>query len=61
MKINCISCGHKVDVSEAYDDYEGQIKCFVCDALLEINTGEGKLKSIRMGSTLPNSSQEATI
>ena len=52
MKINCISCGHKVDVSDAYDDYEGQIKCFVCDSLLEINTSEGQLKSIRISEIL---------
>jgi len=46
MKINCISCGHKVDIGDAYDDYEGQIKCYVCGAILEIKTEDAMLKSV---------------
>ena len=46
MRIICLSCGHKVDVGNTYDDYEGQIKCAVCGALLKIKTEEGKLKSV---------------
>jgi len=46
MRIICLSCGHKVDVDNTYDDYEGQIKCVVCGALLKIKTEEGKLKSV---------------
>lgn len=31
MKINCLSCGFKVDLDEdAYADYEGQVKCYTC-------------------------------
>jgi DNA-directed RNA polymerase subunit N (RpoN/RPB10) len=45
MKINCLSCGHKVELDDAYDDYAGQVKCFACGAILEIKTAEGKLKS----------------
>lgn len=48
MKINCISCGHKVDLGDAYDDYEGQVKCYVCGNILEIRTMEGRVKSVRM-------------
>ena len=47
MKINCLSCGFKVDLDDTYDDFEGPIKC-LCGALLEIRTEEGMLKSIRM-------------
>jgi len=47
MKINCLSCGHKIDLDDAYDDYEGTVKCFTCGALLEISTEEGKLKSVK--------------
>ena len=25
-------CGHSVDLHRDYDDYEGQVKCFVCGA-----------------------------
>ncbi|MDP2896852.1 MAG: hypothetical protein Q8Q12_09885 [bacterium] len=46
MKINCLSCGHKVDLDHVYDDYAGQVKCFACGALLEIRTEGGHLKSV---------------
>ena len=52
MKINCVSCGHKVDLSDAYYDFGGQIKCYVCGTLLEINTSGGQLKSIRVAHLL---------
>ena len=52
MKINCLSCGHKVDIGDAYDDYEGQIKCYVCGAILEIKTEEGNLKSVRLSDNI---------
>ncbi|MFP3870135.1 MAG: hypothetical protein ACLFVT_04535 [Syntrophobacteria bacterium] len=51
MKINCVSCGHQVDLDEAYDDYNGPIKCFVCGALLEIKTKQGSLKSVNFADT----------
>ena len=46
MKINCLSCGHKVDLGDAYSDYAGQVKCLVCGARLEIRTEEGSVKSV---------------
>ena len=46
MRINCLSCGHAVDLDDAYEDYEGKIKCFACGAVLEIRAQEGKLKSV---------------
>jgi ribosomal protein S27E len=48
MKINCISCGHKFDLGDAYDDYEGQVKCYVCGNILEIRTLEGSVKAVRV-------------
>jgi len=51
MKINCVSCGHKVDLDDAYDDYAGQIKCFACGAMLEIKIEAGKPKSIKLAWT----------
>lgn len=52
MKINCLSCGHNVDVSEAYDDYTGVVKCFACQALLEIKTENGCLRSVQLANSL---------
>jgi hypothetical protein len=44
MKLNCLSCGHSIDLRDAYDDYEGQVKCFACEALLNIRTADGQVK-----------------
>jgi DNA-directed RNA polymerase subunit RPC12/RpoP len=47
MKINCLGCGFKVDLSPAYDDYVGQIKCFACGAIMEIATQQGEVRAVR--------------
>lgn len=53
MKINCIACGHNFDVDEAYDDYEGPVRCWVCGTLLEIKTEEGSIRRMRVGGNAP--------
>lgn len=58
MKINCLSCGHKVDLDDVYDDYEGQIKCLACGALLEIRTEDGSLKAVKFVKLVPRPSLE---
>jgi hypothetical protein len=40
MKINCLCCGHSIELGEAYSDYDGQVKCYACSALLEIKLEE---------------------
>ena len=47
MKINCLSCGHKVALDDAYDNYEGQVKCYACSAMLAIKTEEGNVKAVQ--------------
>jgi len=47
MKINCLSCGFQVELDETYEDYAGQIRCYVCNATMDIRTEEGKLKSAK--------------
>ena len=47
MKVNCLACGHSVDLDDDYGDYAGLIKCFVCSALLDIVTEEGRIKAVR--------------
>ena len=47
MKINCLSCGLKMDLADAYDNYEGQVKCFACGATLEIKTEEGNVRAVK--------------
>ena len=56
MKLNCLSCGHSVDLHRDYDDYEGQVKCFVCGALLTIHTEDGHIKSVTLSSRQTQSS-----
>jgi ribosomal protein S27E len=46
MKINCISCGHNLVVDDAYDDFEGLFKCYICGGLLKLKTADGKIKSV---------------
>lgn len=48
MTINCLNCGHGFDVGEAYDDYQGQVKCWVCGALLELCSQDGAIKSLKL-------------
>ena len=44
MKLNCLSCGHSLDLHSDYDDYEGMVKCYVCGVLLMIRTEDGHMK-----------------
>jgi len=47
MKINCLSCGHNIDLDDAYaDHYEGEIRCFGCNAALEIRTEQGAIRCV---------------
>jgi len=45
MKVNCLGCGFKVDLAEAYDNYVGPIKCFACGAIMEIATQQGSVRA----------------
>jgi predicted RNA-binding Zn-ribbon protein involved in translation (DUF1610 family) len=58
MRINCLACGHKVELDEAYDDFEGPVKC-LCGAMLDLRTEEGKLKAIKVAEPLPRPSSRA--
>jgi hypothetical protein len=50
MKLNCLSCGHCIDLRNDYGDYNGQVKCFVCGALLTIRTEDGQVRSVTLPS-----------
>ena len=47
MKINCIHCGHSFPLSDAYDDFEGPVKCPTCRGILEIRAQNATLKMER--------------
>jgi len=62
MKVNCISCGHTLSLDEAYDDYLGFVKCYVCGKLLEIRTAQGKIVAVNFGQLsqpIPSSAGES--
>jgi hypothetical protein len=46
MKINCVSCGHNMTLDDAYDNFEGMFKCWVCSGLLQLKIVEGEVKSV---------------
>ena len=47
MRVNCLGCGYRLELDDAYDDYEGQVKCFACRATLEIRTEQGSLRAAK--------------
>ena len=57
MQIICISCGHKVDLRDAYDDYTGLIRDSTCGALLDVTTQGGSVRSVLLvaDSAIPSS------
>ncbi len=49
MKVNCLSCGHSINLEdETYGDYEGAVKCYACGAILEVKLSEARLKSVKV-------------
>jgi hypothetical protein len=58
MRLNCLSCGYTVDLDNAYWDYDGQFKCVICGAVINIKTEEGKLKSASVAKAGQRSSEK---
>lgn len=48
MKVNCLSCGHNIDLDDSYSDYEGAIKCYACNATLDVAINDGNIRSVRI-------------
>jgi hypothetical protein len=47
IKLNCLGCGFPMDLGEAYEDYQGEIRCWGCHTVLEVTMREGKLMAMR--------------
>lgn len=47
MKINCLGCGYKIDLDDDYSDYDGQVKCYACSAILELKLVDSLVKSVK--------------
>lgn len=50
IKLNCLSCGHPIELDEAYEDYQGEVRCWGCRAVVEVTLHEGKLQSMKLSS-----------
>jgi transcription initiation factor IIE alpha subunit len=50
MKVNCLSCGFPVSLDDAYDDYSGDIKCYVCGSMLEVIIEDERIKSVKLAA-----------
>jgi DNA-directed RNA polymerase subunit N (RpoN/RPB10) len=53
MEVNCLGCGFKVDLTDAYNDYVGPIKCFACGAITEIATQAGEVRAVSAVTEAP--------
>lgn len=53
MRINCIHCGHKFDLGDAYDDYEGMVRCDTCRGGLIVRTQAGSVRSVMPWAVAP--------
>jgi ribosomal protein S27E len=68
MKVNCLNCGHKIDLDDVYDNYDGMVKCTTCRRLLHIKTEDGRLRGVNFAPAAPQTAanlfgqlQEAVI
>ena len=61
MKIKCLSCGHRMDLDDAYDNYEGQVECSSCSAILKIKTEKGGIYSVALMTFSPHQPPEETF
>lgn len=51
MKLNCVSCGHNIDLDDSYCEYQGQVKCYGCNAVLTVKYENGNIKSVELTKT----------
>jgi len=58
MKIRCSGCGHNLELSEVYNDYEGEVKCWICGTVLDIRIKEGMLKYLKQSTASHPVSEE---
>lgn len=46
MLIHCMFCGHSIELSAAYQEYQGPLRCAVCKSLMTVRVEEGQLRSM---------------
>jgi len=49
IHLRCLGCGHVLDLADSYEDYEGDIRCWTCRAVLLVSLREGRLRAMSQG------------
>jgi len=45
MRIRCMACDAEINLDHViFHDYEGPVKCFCCETILEVKTSHGVLR-----------------
>jgi len=52
IRPNCPKCLHTMDLGEASQPFEGEIRCFHCRSRLEVKKAGGQLRSMRPKPTM---------
>lgn len=44
--IQCRGCGHPIELSQAYEDYQGEVRCWSCRTIMVVTLRDGKLAAM---------------
>jgi hypothetical protein len=47
IKVNCPCCGRSLELGDAYTDYQGVVRCWVCHRSFELSLSDGRLLSMK--------------
>jgi hypothetical protein len=47
FRLRCLGCGHRIELDETYQDYDGPLRCWTCEALFVVVLCEGRLRGMR--------------
>lgn len=47
MQVNCLGCGHLINLGNDYDNFKGPVRCNICRTMTNIETESGKVKSVQ--------------
>lgn len=62
MKIDCPSCGSEVSLDhKVFEDYDGPVKCFCCDTMMEIRIAGGNINAATLSEILPGHSKNSAV
>jgi hypothetical protein len=54
VKLICPACGHPIELNEAYEDYQGEVRCWGCRAVLEVKLRGVQLQTMKLNTGAAN-------